>query len=61
MDADIVVFDPATIIDRATYQEPVLPPEGIEAVIVNGVLVLRDGSFAEGVHPGEAIRAEVKP
>jgi hypothetical protein len=42
--ADITVFDPATIIDRATYDEPSRASEGIRHVIVNGGIVLRDGA-----------------
>ena len=44
MAADIVVFDPNTIIDRATYENPALPSEGVKHVFVNGVLALRDGA-----------------
>lgn len=43
--ADVVVFDPVRVIDRATYEEPALPSEGIEAVLVNGVVVKRDGAM----------------
>ncbi len=43
MAADITVFDPATVIDRATYEEPALPSEGIRLVIVNGRVALEDG------------------
>jgi dihydroorotase len=56
-DADIVVFDPATVIDRATYSECTLQPAGIEAVLVNGVPVVLGGSLQDGVYPGQAIRA----
>jgi hypothetical protein len=56
-DADLVIFDPATVIDRATYAEPLLPPIGIETVLVNGVRVVEDGVIREGVYPGTAIRA----
>ena len=41
--ADVVVFDPATVADRATYEEPFQYPTGIKAVVVNGVVALRDG------------------
>ena len=58
MDADIVIFDPETVIDRATYSEPTLTPLGIEAVIVNGVVVRQSGSLIDGVFPGEAIRLQ---
>jgi N-acyl-D-amino-acid deacylase len=43
MDADIVVFDPATVRDTATYADPHQYPEGIRYVVVNGVLTVRDG------------------
>ncbi len=53
--ADIVVFDPATIRSNATYDEPRQFPEGIDHVIVNGTLVVRDGEHT-GATPGRAIR-----
>jgi N-acyl-D-aspartate/D-glutamate deacylase len=56
-DADLVVFDPATVIDRATYEQPTLPSEGIRHVLVSGTAVLKDGSPVPGVLPGRAIRA----
>lgn len=43
MAADIAVFDPATIIDHATYEQPTLVSEGVRHVLVNGRLALRDG------------------
>src|SRR5690606_40732155 len=57
--ADLVVFDPDRIIDRATYREPVLPPAGMHYVIVNGVPVVEDGGIVDGARPGRAIRAPV--
>jgi N-acyl-D-amino-acid deacylase len=45
--ADIVVFDPATIEDRATFAEPFRYPDGIKSVLVNGVVALLDGSRRE--------------
>jgi N-acyl-D-amino-acid deacylase len=56
MAADIVVFDPATIRDTATYAEPFQYPDGISAVIVNGVIALRDGRRGEQ-HTGKSLRA----
>jgi len=56
-DADLTIFDAARIIDRATYREPSLPPEGIRFVIVNGVPVVRMGKLVAGVAPGRAVRA----
>ena len=41
--ADVVVFDPATVADRATFAEPFQYPVGIDTVVVNGVMTLRDG------------------
>jgi N-acyl-D-aspartate/D-glutamate deacylase len=56
-DADITIFDPSRIIDRSTYREPKLPPDGIAFVLVNGVPVVANGRAVEGVTPGRAIRA----
>jgi dihydroorotase len=56
-DADITIFDAATVMDRATYREPSLPPIGIEHVIVNGVSVVANARAVEGVAPGKAVRA----
>jgi N-acyl-D-amino-acid deacylase len=52
MAADITVFDPNTVIDRATYESPALPAEGIRHVLVNGKIALRDGTVtgAQGGH-----------
>jgi N-acyl-D-aspartate/D-glutamate deacylase len=41
--ADLVAFDPATIVDRADYQRSTRPPDGIDWVMQNGELVVRDG------------------
>lgn len=60
-DADITVFDPDTVADRATYTEPALPSEGIEYVIVNGVIVVDDGELVANVRPGQPIRAAQTP
>ncbi|HEV8400791.1 MAG TPA: amidohydrolase family protein [Gemmatimonadales bacterium] len=56
-DADITIFDAATVLDRSTYREPSLPPVGIQHVIVNGVSVVKNGQAVEGVSPGKAVRA----
>jgi N-acyl-D-aspartate/D-glutamate deacylase len=52
MDADVTVFDPTTVRERATYAEPAQMSEGFEYVIVNGTLVLDEGAIVEGVTPG---------
>lgn len=54
-DADVTIFDPKTIIDRATYQDPRVKPSGIEYVIVNGAIVLSGNEFTEE-RPGRVIR-----
>ena len=56
-DADLTVFDPARVTDKATFEKPDQYSEGITHVLVNGVLVVRDGKIVEGVKPGAAIRA----
>jgi dihydroorotase len=56
-DADITIFDAATVLDRSTYREPSLPPVGIQHVIVNGVSVVANGQAVEGVTPGKPVRA----
>jgi dihydroorotase len=56
-DADLAVFDPAAVIDRATFTEPTLPPAGIPHVLVNGTFVVRDGEPVPGVAPGRPVRA----
>lgn len=53
--ADLVVFDPRRIRDRATFAEPALPSEGISHVLVNGVLVLDNGRYT-GARPGTVLR-----
>src|SRR5258708_21302086 len=53
--ADIVLFDPARVIDRSTFQQPQLVSAGINRVLVNGVEVWRDGG-ATGSPPGRAPR-----
>jgi N-acyl-D-amino-acid deacylase len=53
--ADLVVFDPATIADLATYDDPRRHPAGIRAVYVNGTAVARDGAHTHA-RPGRALR-----
>lgn len=53
--ADIVVFDPATIADRATFDRPHQYAVGVRDVLVNGVPVLRDGEHT-GARPGRVVR-----
>jgi N-acyl-D-aspartate/D-glutamate deacylase len=58
-DADLTIFDPQTVTDRSTFQEPAKYAEGIRFVIVNGVLVVKEGQLQTGVHPGRPVRAPV--
>jgi N-acyl-D-aspartate/D-glutamate deacylase len=55
-DADLTIFDPARVIDRATFENPAQYSEGIPYVLVNGVLVVRNGVLQENVAPGRGIR-----
>jgi dihydroorotase len=58
-DADITVFDPNTIIDKATFYEPLQYSAGISYVFVNGVEVVKEGNLISGVFPGRAARAPI--
>jgi len=53
--ADLVIFDPATVADRATFTDPFQYPVGIDTVIVNGRVVLDNGRHT-GERPGAVIR-----
>jgi len=55
-DADVVIFDLATIAERATYLEPAQTSIGVRHVLVNGVPVVRNGTVIEGLRPGRALR-----
>ena len=56
MDADLTVFDPARVIDRATYEKPAQYSTGIRHVIVNGSFVVRDEQLVANTLPGRPIR-----
>ena len=53
--ADLVLFDPKTVIDSATFEKPLLISEGVKRVFVNGAEVWRDGATT-GNRPGKALR-----
>lgn len=55
--ADVTLFDPDTVIDRATYADPINPALGISTVIVNGMMVWRDGS-STGARPGRYLHRD---
>ncbi len=58
-DADLTIFDPATIADRATYRQPFQPSAGITHVLVNGVPVVRDGAVVPNRFPGRRLLGRV--
>jgi dihydroorotase len=55
-DADITVFDPASVIDLATFEKPAQFSQGIIHVLVGGVAVVEDGRNVEKVFPGHPVR-----
>jgi N-acyl-D-aspartate/D-glutamate deacylase len=54
-DADIVVFDPATISDRSTFEKPMEPSTGVRYLVVGGAVVVDEGKLVQGVFPGRAL------
>jgi len=57
-DADLTIFDPNTVIDKATFENAAQYSAGIQDVMVGGVFVLRDDKFVEGVYPGVGLHAK---
>ena len=55
-DADLTIFDPATVIDRATYEDASIPSAGIPYVVVGGQVVVDRGQVTKA-RPGRAVRA----
>jgi len=60
-DADITIFDPNTIIDKATFEGGLKFSEGIQHVLVNGTFVLKNTKTIGNVFPGQPILGKVKP
>ncbi|MEN8377075.1 MAG: amidohydrolase family protein, partial [Gemmatimonadota bacterium] len=56
--ADITIFDPERVIDRATFESPAEMSEGIPHMLVGGTFVVRDSELVEGATPGQPIRRE---
>ena len=54
-DADIVVFDPATIRDEATFQKPMEPSVGVRYLLVGGTVLVDEGKVIPNVFPGRAL------
>ncbi len=57
-DADITVFDPQRVSDRATYENPAQASVGMRYVFVNGVLVVKDGAVQPVGYPGRGLRRQ---
>ncbi len=57
-DADIVVLDPSTITDNATYVDSCRPSSGVRHLLVNGILVVRAGELQTDAFPGRPLRGE---
>lgn len=55
-DADIVVFDPATISDRSTYEKPMQPSVGVHYLLVGGTVLIDNGQMVPNVFPGKPLR-----
>jgi N-acyl-D-aspartate/D-glutamate deacylase len=55
-DADVIVFDPTAIADRATYDRPAEPSVGMRFVFVAGVAVVDGGRVVDAVFPGRALK-----
>jgi N-acyl-D-amino-acid deacylase len=53
--ADLVLFDPAVVVDRGTFENPEVPPIGVTHVLVNGTFVVRDGAHT-GARPGRVLQ-----
>ena len=60
-DADLTIFDARSITDKSTFQEPAQYAEGIRFVVVNGVLIVKEGQLQSNVSPGRAVRAPFRP
>jgi len=56
-DADLTIFDPQLITDKSTFQDPAQYAEGIRFVLVNGVVIVKDGQLQSGAKPGRPVRA----
>ena len=56
-DADLTIFDPQSIIDRATFQNPAQEAAGVRFVIVNGVVIVKEGQLQPAMKPGRPVRA----
>jgi N-acyl-D-glutamate deacylase len=60
MDADVIVFDPETVADRATFENPTQTAAGMKHVTVNGTFLIRDEQLDTEAFPGRPVRRPVK-
>lgn len=60
VDADVVIFDPQNVTDRATYQNPMVTSVGVQYLLVSGTVLVDKGKLVEGVFPGKAIVGRIK-
>jgi N-acyl-D-aspartate/D-glutamate deacylase len=59
-DADITIFNPGTITDKATFEDGLAFSEGVEYVLVNGTFVLKNGREVSGTYPGQPVYGRYK-
>ena len=59
MDADVIVFDPDTVTDAATFDKPLQLSKGMKHVMVNGTFVIRDQELDTKAMPGKAVRGPI--
>ncbi|HSR39297.1 MAG TPA: amidohydrolase family protein [Phnomibacter sp.] len=59
-DADITIFNPETVTDKATFEKGLAFSEGVEHVVVNGTFVLKNGTTVQGVMPGQPVYGKFK-
>jgi N-acyl-D-aspartate/D-glutamate deacylase len=57
-DADIVVIDPTTLTDRASYADPTRPSQGVRELYVHGTRVVHAGEIETEALPGRAVRGD---
>jgi dihydroorotase len=58
-DADLTIFDPQTVSDTSTYQEPAKFSKGIRTVLLGGLPIVKEGQLLDSVPPGQPIRAPI--
>ncbi len=60
MDADVIVFDPDTVTDAATFDKPLQLSKGMKHVMVNGTFVIRDQALDTKAMPGQPVRGPIR-